>query len=199
MTFVEAMKRRYTTKVYDASKTINEKDIEELKEILRLSPSSINSQPWRFIFVTDEKIKNELAKASYFNEQKIKDCALLVVLSSTSSVPLYEQWMNEALQKGSIDYYNEFVRQKEESQILAWFDHQVYLSLGILLGACAMMGLDSSPMEGIEAIKYDAILDLANHHSVCAVAVGYRAADDYNQPDKTPKDRRAPDEVIKSV
>lgn len=41
MNFLQAMQERYTTKVYDETKKIDEKEITELKEILRLSPSSI--------------------------------------------------------------------------------------------------------------------------------------------------------------
>ena len=54
MSFINAMQERYTTKVYDETKKIDPKHIEELKESLRLSPSSINSQPWKFTFVSDQ-------------------------------------------------------------------------------------------------------------------------------------------------
>ena len=50
------MEQRYTTKKYDVSKKIENQKIEELKEILRLSPSSINSQPWKFTFVSDKEL-----------------------------------------------------------------------------------------------------------------------------------------------
>ena len=56
MRFLDIAKKRYTTKVYQPKKISDEK-IEELKEILRLAPSSINSQPWRFLFISDEKIR----------------------------------------------------------------------------------------------------------------------------------------------
>ena len=75
------MKERYTTKKYDASKKINFNIIEELKQILHLAPSSINSQPWKFHFVSDEKIKNELAKVSYFNTEKVINCDTVVVFN----------------------------------------------------------------------------------------------------------------------
>ena len=69
MNFLELATTRYTTKSYQ-DKRIEKKTIEALKEILRLSPSSINSQPWQFLFVSDEKLKNEsLAKLSLMNEQ----------------------------------------------------------------------------------------------------------------------------------
>lgn len=44
MSFLDLAKNRYTTKIY-SDKKIDANKIEELKEILRLSPSSINSQP----------------------------------------------------------------------------------------------------------------------------------------------------------
>ena len=66
MSFINAMQERYTTKKYDASKRIDSEKIEELKEIVRLSPSSINSQPWKFTFVRGSEKKEALAKASFF-------------------------------------------------------------------------------------------------------------------------------------
>lgn len=61
MNFLEKAKNRYATKMY-RNEEISADKIAELQEILRLSPSSINSQPWQFIFVSDEKIKNQLAQ-----------------------------------------------------------------------------------------------------------------------------------------
>ena len=59
MNFLDLAKPRYATKKYDTAKQISKEQIEELKEILRLSPSSINSQPWKFTFVTDEAVKKK--------------------------------------------------------------------------------------------------------------------------------------------
>ena len=81
MSFLDLAKSRYATKKYDATKKITAEQIEELKEIIRLSPSSINSQPWKFTFVTNETVKRALAAQSYMNEQSINDVGLLVVFS----------------------------------------------------------------------------------------------------------------------
>jgi len=43
MSFLELSKKRYTTKKYNADRKIPADKIDELKEILRLSASSINS------------------------------------------------------------------------------------------------------------------------------------------------------------
>ena len=45
MSFIKSMQNRYTTKKYNVTKKIENEKIKELKEILQLSPSSINSQP----------------------------------------------------------------------------------------------------------------------------------------------------------
>lgn len=45
MKFLELAQTRYTTKRYEAGKKVSDQQIKELQEILRLSPSSINSQP----------------------------------------------------------------------------------------------------------------------------------------------------------
>ena len=45
MNFLSIAQNRYTTKMYNG-KRIPEDTLNQLKEILRLSPSSINSQPW---------------------------------------------------------------------------------------------------------------------------------------------------------
>ena len=50
MNFLELAQTRYTTKAYNGAR-IAEQTLDQLKEILRLAPSSINSQPWEFVFV----------------------------------------------------------------------------------------------------------------------------------------------------
>ncbi|GFO08035.1 sorbitol dehydrogenase [Plakobranchus ocellatus] len=69
----------------------------------------------------------------------------------------------------------------------------------LFASACAGMGIDSTPMEGIEPENYDKILGLENYHSMAAVAIGYRHPEDGNQPDKNPKSRRDFNEVITTI
>ena len=78
MNFLEIAQKRYATKAYRNEK-ISEAKIKELAEILRLAPSSVNSQPWKFAIIGNEALKADLAAHSFFNEQKIKDASHLVV------------------------------------------------------------------------------------------------------------------------
>jgi nitroreductase/dihydropteridine reductase len=199
MNFLENMQNRYTTKKYDTTKKIDLDKIEDLKKILLLSPSSINSQPWKFIFVSDVKTKADLAKASFFNEKKILDSQVLVVFKSINNISLFEKQILNELPDGSIKYYNQFIKPQSELEIKFWFEKQVYLALGVFLSACANLGVDATPMEGIEADKYDIILNSEDYHTIVAVTIGLRDSEDQNQPIIKPKLRKNINQVIKSI
>jgi nitroreductase/dihydropteridine reductase len=199
MNFLDLAENRYTTKKYNTEEKITEEKIQQLKEILRLSPSSINSQPWKFIFVSDEQVKRALANVSYFNEQKINEASHLIVFSAIDNTELFEEQIRQHLPEGSVMYYNQFLKPKGEAEIKSWLQHQVYLSLGYFLSACASLGIDSSPMEGLKNEEYDQILQLNGYKTVFAVAIGYRNPDDANQPSVKPKFRLPHEDVIQTI
>ncbi|QNM86562.1 nitroreductase family protein [Polaribacter pectinis] len=199
MSFLNAMQERYTTKKYDNTQKIASEKIEELKEILLLSPSSINSQPWKFTFVSDITTKKKFAEASFFNASKIEECDTLVIFSRIDSVEKFEKQIAETLPEGAVGYYNGFLKPLPEEEIKSWFANQMYLALGVFLSACAAMGIDATPMEGIEPEKYNAILGDENYHSLVGVCIGYRDESDGNMPSKNPKSRRPINEVVKSI
>jgi len=193
------MKSRYTVKKYNPEVKINDEQIAQLKEILHLSPSSINSQPWNFVFVSDPETKQRLAEVSYFNKEKVLESSHVIVFRALRSPEDFERQIEENLPEGSIHYYKTFVKPKGEAEIKAWMKHQVYLSLGVLLAACAEMGIDSTPMEGIENDKYDTILGSEKYVSLFAVTIGERSESDKNQPVHTPKKRLERQKVILEI
>ncbi|MGE4513568.1 MAG: nitroreductase family protein [Chryseobacterium sp.] len=199
MSFLEKMKLRYTVKKYNPQSKINEEQISQLKEILHLSPSSINSQPWNFVFVNNPEIKQQLADVSYFNKEKILESSHVIVFRVLKNPADFEKQIEENLPEGSINYYKTFVKPKGEFEIKAWLKHQVYLSLGVLLSACAEMQIDSTPMEGIENGKYDTILGNEKYESLFAVAIGERSEIDKNQPIHTPKRRLERNNIIVEI
>ncbi|WP_312900703.1 nitroreductase family protein [Chryseobacterium taichungense] len=200
MSFLEKMKSRYTVKKYNPNGTINEETVQQLKDILHLSPSSINSQPWNFVFVNDSsEYKQQLAEASYWNKDKVVNSNLLVVFQVLRNPEDFEKQIEGHLPEGSINYYRTFVKPKGEAAVKSWMAHQVYLSLGVLLSACAEMGLDSTPMEGIENDKYDAIINNGKYETLFAVTIGTKSEEDTNQPIHTPKKRLDKKEVILEI
>lgn len=199
MSFLDIAKSRYTTKKYDPSKKIDNATIDELKEILRFSPSSINSQPWKFTFISDEETKKELAKVSYHNESKVNDASHVIVFSVLEEVKDFEDKNLPLLPERASLYFNRVLKSKSDSEIKRWMACQVYVSLGYFLSACACMGIDSTAMEGIQLEEYDRILNQDGYKTLFGVAIGYRDKEDENQPVVTPKFRLDADNVIRTI
>ena len=199
MSFIKSIQNRYTTKKYNVSKKIENEKIEELKEILHLSPSSINSRPWKFTFVSNNDTKQKLSEVSWLNTNKILDSDTVVVFSRINNIDLFEKQIERELPKGAVDYYKEFIKPQTDEQIKAWFDKQVYLALGVFLSACAEMEIDATPMEGVEPENHDKILNQTDYSTLMAVAIGYRDNEDFNQPSKKPKSRKDINNVIETI
>lgn len=199
MNFLELAGSRYTTKKYDASKKVSAENIQKLKEILRLSPSSINSQPWKFIFISDEKLKNELAEVSYHNTGKINNASHVVVFTVINDVQKFEKRISELLPVAQNEYYKNRIKPLGDEYVKIWMSRQVYITLGYFLAACASMGIDSTPMEGIQKDKYTEILQLNGYETSFAVAIGTRDVEDTNQPSITPKYRFPFDDIIETI
>ncbi|MCT3924056.1 nitroreductase family protein [Elizabethkingia anophelis] len=199
MSYTENIKKRYTTKKYKSNVKIEEGKIEKLKEILRLTPSSINSQPWKFIFISDQNIKESLAQVSYMNKSKILDCSHIIVLTVDTDIIAFEKEIKETLPTPAIEFYYNFVKSKGENFIHNWLSNQVYISLGFLLSATANLEIDSSPMEGIQKDQYDKILNNERYKTLVAIAIGQRAEDDFNQLALKPKSRKSKDETVVNI
>ncbi|SIT14446.1 nitroreductase / dihydropteridine reductase [Chryseobacterium ureilyticum] len=196
MNFLDKMKTRYTVKKYNPQGNINEEQISQLKEILNLSPSSINSQPWNFIFVNRGELKDQLAEVSFINKEKVLDCSHLIIFQVLKNPEDFEKQIEENLPEGAVNYYKNRVKPKGNEFVKSWLGHQVYLSLGVLLSACADMEIDSTPMEGIEPEHYDEILKNDKYETLFAVAIGEKLDTDTNQPKFNPKTRLKAEKVI---
>lgn len=103
MDFLQLAQNRYTTKLY-SSKRVSDEDIAKLKEILRLTPSSINSQPWQFVFISDEPTKEAFAKVSFINEERIRQASHLVVFMANSALPSFEKSSLKLLPKQDLAF-----------------------------------------------------------------------------------------------
>ncbi|MBE9501340.1 MAG: nitroreductase family protein [Dehalococcoidia bacterium] len=65
MDVLQAIKERRSIRKYEP-KAVPEEKLTQILESGRWAPSASNSQPWRFIVVRDEKVKNELARVAVY-------------------------------------------------------------------------------------------------------------------------------------
>lgn len=199
MNILDLIQKRYTAKKYNADKAIPQEKIEDLKEILRLTPSSINIQPWKFTFVQNPEVKAKLAAVSMHNTEKINQAQLLVVFSVADNLDAFQKVVDTELPQARRDWYNQIKASMPEADLKIWLSKQVYIALGVGLTASVALGLDSTAMEGIESDKYSDILNMTTYKPLFAMAVGYGSEDDFNRIEVTPKSRRLPENVVETI
>ncbi len=83
----QLLNERHSCKMFDSHYEFSSEELEEIAEIARLSPSSYNTQPWRFVMVTNKDVKKQIAAHSYFKPSKQKS-QISLVFGMNALVPL---------------------------------------------------------------------------------------------------------------
>jgi nitroreductase len=190
-TLTDALKWRYATKKFDASRTIPPGTWSALEEALVLAPSSMGIQPWKFIVVRDPATREKLSAAAHGQRQPV-DCSHFVVFAGRKNLDAGDvgrhiarvsevRGVPEASLKGYADMMTGSTEKARQGGFLdVWMSRQVYIALGQFMTSAALLGVDTCPMEGIEPAKFDEILGLTamGYTALCAGAAGYRSAED---------------------
>jgi nitroreductase len=188
---VERLNWRYAVKKFDADKEIPADVWAALEQSLLLAPSSFGLQPWKFLVVEDQELRQKLRDASW-GQSQVTDADRYVVLTALRTttdddVDRYLQHQSEVrggeveALKGYRDVIVGFLTKGWAAKdLFGWNARQAYIALGQLMTSAAAMGVDTCPMEGIDMTAYDELLGLKDtrYATLCACAVGYRSADD---------------------
>ena len=79
---LELVKYRYTAKRYDANKPISDETLNDLLEVLRLSPSSVNIQPWQFYALKTKEALHAIRPAvKDFNLERTEHAPVIIVFA----------------------------------------------------------------------------------------------------------------------
>ena len=180
---------RYACKKFDPTAKIAPDVMQALEESLRLAPSSIGLQPWHFVMVHDQSVKKSLRAISK-DQAQVEDCSCYAVLCalrqpSVDDVECCIARIAEVRQPspeklaGSRAFYTQVIESLGD-QVGVWAEHQVYLALGFLLSAAALLRVDSCTIGSMDGPKCDMLLglDKGPYRAVLGVALGYRSAND---------------------
>lgn len=188
---LEALQWRYATKKFDATKKISENDWQTLQNALILSPSSYGLQPWKFIVLTDPKLREQLVEHSW-GQRQVVDGSHYVVMCIKKDLDKNHiaKFIDRTAEVRGVErdkfagyegmMISDLVEGPRHAIINEWSSRQVYIALGNLMTCAALMGIDTCPMEGFIPNEYDRILELDKQglaSRVCCV-LGYRATDD---------------------
>lgn len=204
---------RRTVKKYDASRRISKADLDVFLEAIRLSPSSINSQPWRFVVIESDAARQRMnrtfANKFQFNQPHVLDASHIILFAYN---PQYTRDdFAEIVDKGIKDG-----RVKPEGREAAfgsfafaelntdadgftghWTKSQLYIAMGNALHTLGRMKIGATPLEGIDTdlVNEEFKAELGGYRCDVALAIGYSLPDaDYNA--NLPKSRRSHQDIF---
>ena len=212
--FLQISKERYTTKHYDATKKISDKDFETLLEFLRLAPSAVNVQPWVFYVGNSQEAKDKLLPAiPDFNIPRVQESSAYVLICTKTDITDTEFKAITAKEdadgrygtrtdiRDTVDEHRKAFAHMhmDMGDFVQWGAKQCYLAMASILYGAQSLGIDSTPIEGMDFAKADEIFNLKaqNLTSVAIVTLGKRAVDDSNA--KRPKSRLDKKDIIREV
>ena len=214
MDLLNVSKTRYTTKAYDPIRKIPKEQVARLLEILRLTPSSINIQPWHFFIADNQAAKERIAKALVgkyaYNAPKVLDSSHTILFCTKADIS--EQHLDNLLtqddisgrfkdakarqgqkdsRSGYVDYYR-----NEKGDIQRWAENQTFIALGQILLAAGIEGIDATPIGGFDEQIINDELQLTEKGLIPSVllTLGYRSENDFNA--QLPKSRLDKEQIF---
>lgn len=206
---IEDLNWRYATKKFDSTKKIVPADIEILKSVLQLVPTSYGLQPLKYLIIENPEVRENLLPYS-FGQTQIIDASHLLIICSYTKVEdnLVDSFVANTAFTRQIELekilgYGQFMKTTlgslSDDEKCVWASKQAYIALGSLMNACATLRIDATPMEGFDSNGYNEVLGLLKK-DLCAtliVPMGFRHEDDESQYLK--KVRRPIDELFEII
>jgi nitroreductase len=193
-TFMEAMDFRHACKIFDETKKVSDEDINYILEAGRKSPSSFGMEPWKFLVITNQELKEKL-KPVCWNQPQITTCShLVVILAAIDAVKpqsgeVERKFKRREMPQEKVDFYINLYAShlantlSSDENIYSWTAKQTGIAMGNMMTAAAIKGVDSCAIEGFEKEKVEEILglDLTKYRLSVIIPFGYRINEQSSQ------------------
>ncbi len=213
---IENLLWRHSTKRYDASKKSPRQDLDVLFEAMRLSASSINSQPWKFVVIESAEAKERMSKTfarkHQYNQPHVFDSSQIILFAYNPRYTRddYAKVVDRGIEDKRVkpeDRESAFAvfafaesNTDKTGNTSSWTKAQTYLALGNTLHTLARLKIDSTPMEGIDIdlVNTEFKKELDGYQCDVALAIGYHhPEEDFNS--KLPKSRHHLEEILMRI
>ncbi|BCG57577.1 nitroreductase family protein [Paenibacillus sp. URB8-2] len=186
LSFSQVIQERHSVRKYDSSRKMSDEEIHDLLNDAVLAPSSSNLQPWRFIVITDQALKEQLLPIAYNQQQVVEASAIIAVLGDLEAYRNVDKIWDSAVEAGhatpevrnmmvenSWNNYSALSREKQKE--IALVDGGL-ISMQLMLAAKAK-GYDTVPMGGYNADQFREMFQIPQRYAtVMLIAVGHAAA-----------------------
>lgn len=183
--FHQVVKERHSVRYYDPSVKMTKAELEEILHEATLAPSSSNLQPWRFLVIEDQALKEKLLPIA-FNQKQVVDAS--AVIAVFGDLKWYER--GEQIYSASVDagYMTEEVKQQfvgtaenvyrnmdeARKKSIVHIDGGL-VSMQLMLSARAR-GYDTVPMGGFDGVKFKEAFNVPEHYeNIMLIAIGKAA------------------------
>lgn len=200
MNVTEALQRRRAIRDYDPGFVIGEDVLRQLFELVKLSPSAMNLQPWEFIVARSPEAKKKLRACANDQYQVELASAAVIVLGNTDMMAHFEPAYADLLAKGATTpervegsrrYAHRFDDDLRYREL--WATRNAALAAMAIMLAAQELGLDSGPMDGFSPAKVISEFAVpASFLPVMLVTLGKRA----KEPPFGRQWRRSYDEMV---
>lgn len=206
MSLLDKLNWRYATKKFDSTKKISKEQLNALLDAVQMAPSSAGLQAYRVLVVENPEIKEKLREAANGQQQLTTASHVVVFAAETNLDSTYvKNYIDRIAEIRGVDRanlevfennINNNVNRMTDEVKVTWNHKQAYIALGVLVSAAADLGIDTCPMEGFNAAKFDEILGLKELGLTASVIapIGYRAEEDAFS--KAAKVRRPKEELF---
>lgn len=163
----QAIESRHSIRKYK-QEPLDKPELTKIFELVRLSPSAWNLQPWRFHVVTDTSLKNKLEEAAYGQKQVTSAPAVVVVTSDMEDVLAnLEETVHPGLRperkEEEVANLAGFFNAMSVEERAQWGLTQTNIAFGFLMLVVQGFGYSSVPMLGFDQDKVRELLNLPEH------------------------------------
>jgi len=183
---------RYAAKHFDPTLKIPADIWSALEQALVLTPSSGGLQPWKFVVVTDLKLRKQLHPDPR-NHAQVLNCSHLVAFAARIDMTEADIYRNADRVVEVRGVARDSLKVHTDRQIARLVNgpigvakelnsQQLHIALGNFLTSAALLGVDTCALGGIDGPRYDQVLglDKLGYKTYVAAAAGYRSAEDKN-------------------
>lgn len=205
--FLDAMMFRHACKEFDSTKKISDDDFNTILEIGRLSPSSFGFEPWKFVIVQNEALREKMKAFSWGAQGQLPTAShFMIVLARKKKGMIYSsdyiqhmmkdvKQFPEDVQQMYSEFYEKFQKVdfdllQSDRNLFDWAGKQTYIALANMMTGAAYMGIDSCPIEGFDYnlteqfIQGALKIDTQEFGPAVMVAFGYRKDEPKREKDR---------------
>ena len=207
---LDIFRRRVSTRYYDPARKISAEDFAAILDFGRLSPSSVGSEPWKFLVIQNQGLREKIKPVAWGMQATIAEASHLVILLAKKHARYDTPFFSELMERrgftpeqraAALERYRSFQTHDiaiadDERALFDWASKQSYIALANMLTGAAMLGIDSCAVEGMDYAAVEHILAQAGLLDPAEYGVSVAATFGYRARDIQPKPRRDAAETV---